>query len=191
MRLASARLDIRPLHSGDEQDYCDSLADPVVSGRLAGSIGPAGDIRFIAELDRSEVVALFHRRAGETIDGMASRYAIMLRAGERLIGSIGSYPIDDKSVGLSYWVAAGWQGKGLGTEAARTYCLPALRLFSKRLMLANVADDNGASSRSLHKVGFTAFDAAARPHKQIPPGRTFLQLDLAAAEVAAAKVTSP
>lgn len=185
MRLTSARLDIRPLQSGDEQGYCRILADPAVSGRLASSVDPAGNIRFIAELDPSELVALFHNRAKETIDGKASRYAIVLRAGEWLIGSIGSYAIDDDSIGLSYWIAADWQGKGLGTEVARVYCLPALRLFRKRVMLANIAVDNAASSRALRKAGFTAFDAAAHPQLPVPPGRAFLQLDLPAAEQAA------
>ena len=185
MRLTSPNLEIRPLAPGDVSAFCRLLSDPSVGGRLVGAFGPNGAIRFVSTLDAAEKSAMFRERQAETIAGAPSRYAIGLRGGGDLIGSIGSYAIDEERIGLSYWIAAEHQGKGFGTEALRSYCGPALRLFRRQLMLANVETDNAASIRTLQKAGFEAFDRSASPGVKVPAGRIFLQIDRAAAAASA------
>ena len=180
MHLVTQRLTIRPLRPADEADFCAELSDPALATRLVASAGADGQMRLICDLDRAEMARMFAARLAERIAGAVSRYAITRRDSERLVGSTGSYAIDDETVGLSYWVASHQQGQGYGTEALRAYCHPALQLFGRRVMLANVALDNAASLRVVEKAGFRV-SATAAPGG---PGRVFLSIDLDAAAVA-------
>lgn len=173
MHLVTERLIIRPLRPEDECDYCRLLAEPALAARLVGSAGADGRPRLIAELDDTEIAHLFAERLTERIADAVSRYAITLRDDDHLIGSIGCYAIDAEAVGLSYWIAVRWQGCGYGTEAPRAFIEPALGLYGRRTMLANVAADNPASLRAAEKAGFRA---AAR--EAPAPGRRFLEVDL-------------
>jgi len=181
LRLETGRLVIRPFEAGDEASHCRLVSEGSVAARMVGAFGPNGELRFIDTLTAAEKSVMFRERLAERIDGAVSRYAILLRDGEELVGSIGSYEIDPERIGLSYWVAAACHGRGYGTEALRSYCHPALRLFNRRLMLANVETDNAASLGALRKAGFTDFDPAASPALRVPAQRSFMQIDLAAA----------
>jgi RimJ/RimL family protein N-acetyltransferase len=180
LHLETERLVIRPLAPGDEASYCRLASEGPVAARMVGAFGPNGELRFVDTLTAAEKSAMFREHLAERIDGAVSRYAILLRDDGELIGAIGSYRIDAERIGLSYWIAVGCHGKGYGTEALRAYCHPALRLFRRRLKLANVETDNPASLSALRKAGFTDFDPAASPTVRVPAQRSFMQIDLAA-----------
>ncbi|MGD1878652.1 MAG: GNAT family N-acetyltransferase [Kiloniellaceae bacterium] len=177
LHLETGRLAIRPLDPDDEAAYCRFASEGPVAARMVGAFGPNGELRFVSTLDGAEKAAMFRGHLANRIGGVPSRYAVVLRDGGGFVGAIGSYEIDPARIGLSYWIAVDHHGKGFAQEVLRAYCGPALRLFGRRLMLANVEPDNAASLAALRKVGFTDFDPAASPAVQVPADRVFLQFD--------------
>ena len=121
------------------------MSEASIATRMVGAFGPNGELRFIASLDDAEKAAMFRERQADRIEGIPSRYAVVLRDGESFIGSIGSYEVDEGRIGLSYWIGTPYHGSGFATEALCAYCGPALRLLparslaiTSRLKLPNV-----------------------------------------------------
>lgn len=146
-------LTIRLLTLGDQTAFCEILSDRRVSGSLRGRLGGSDRLRLFSEFSATERIEKFRTNHSAKIVGKPCYFALTTPSGP-FIGSIGSYAIDRECIGLSYWLAASHQGRGIGTEALRLYVPFALRFFDRRFVLANVAANNPASTRALQKAGF-------------------------------------
>lgn len=154
MDLANEVIRVRTLRDGDEAAYCAALADPRVSATLRGVLRPGGPLRLLSGLTAAERIEKFRHSRKLRIADRPCCFAVEDLRSRRFIGSIGSYDIDRERLGLSYWLAAERQGRGLGTALLALYCGPALRHFGRRYLIANVALDNPASAAAVRKAGF-------------------------------------
>ena len=174
MRIATSRLYIRPLRDSDRRDYCRTLADPRVFASLKLPVSPD---------DHDALSKMFDDRQNECIAEVPSRLAISLQKTGSFIGSIGSYPIDQERVGLSIWLGSRYHGQGIGTEALRGYCLPALETFGKKYIFANIASTNKASLALVRAAGFSLSHFKCDPGFGTVVGRVLLDIDRAKAEM--------
>lgn len=154
MNLQNDKLRIRDLCAEDEAAYCAILSDPRVSGSLRGSVRPGGTPRLLSGLTKEELSEKFQNARVLQIAGKSCCFAVEEIRSGRFIGLIGSYDIDRERLGLTYWIAAGYQGRGIGTVLLELYCRPALRRFGRRYLIANIARDNPASAAAIRKAGF-------------------------------------
>ena len=154
MHLTDGHIAIRPLQPFDEEVYCAVLSDPQVSGTLRGQAEPRGKLRLLSTFTPRELRDKFRSTLAREISGKPCYFAIERSDGEQFLGSIGSYPIDKERLGLSYWIAADHQGRGIGSRALALYCPAALEYFSRRVLVANIALDNPASRYAVIKAGF-------------------------------------
>lgn len=154
MRLTDGHIAIRQLRPSDEPAYCEVLSDPEVSGTLRGQVGPQGKLKLLSTCTPQEFSDKFRYTLGLEISGRPCYFAIEECGSARFVGSIGSYPIDDERLGLSYWIDARHHGRGIGSRALKLYCPAALRHFGRRFVIANVALDNPASKAAAVKAGF-------------------------------------
>lgn len=87
--------------------------------------------------------------------------------GEKLIGSIGVFMQEDifsRSCELGYWLAESYWGKGIITEAVKTFTPYIFKAFPKIVRIyAGVFDKNRGSQRVLEKAGYT-FEGRMRKH---------------------------
>lgn len=174
MRITTSRLCIRPLRNSDRSEYCRTLADPRVSESLKLPVSPD---------DQNALSKMFDDRQKECIAEAPSRLAISLQKTGSFIGSIGSYSIDQERVGLSIWLGSRYQGQGIGTEALRAYCLPALDTFGKKYIFANIASTNKASLSLARAAGFSLSQFKCDPGFGTVVGRVLLDIDRARAGV--------
>ena len=154
MNLSNGVIRIRDLQAEDEAAFCGILADPRVSGTLRGTVRPGGPLRLLTGLMPAERVEKFRHTRSARIEGKSCSFAVEAIGLDGFIGSIGSYDIDHERLGLSYWIAADYQGRGIGTNLLGLYCRPALRRFARQYIIANVAQDNPASAAAVRKAGF-------------------------------------
>ena len=175
--IRTDRLNIRPLHHDDRSGFCTILSDPLVSSTLRTRLPGSNRLQLIAALGKAKLITLFERNLSERINGVQSRFAVTLKDNGRFIGSIGSYSIDGQRIGLSYWISSACHGEGLGSEALRGYCLPALRVFGARYILANVAGDNPASIKAAWRAGFRPSRFTDDPGFGAVEGRVLLEID--------------
>jgi len=70
----------------------------------------------------------------------------------RIVGVCGLHE-DDGEIGVGYWIAPEYWGRGYATEALRGV-LSLARLAGHRRLVSNHAADNPASGRVLRKAGF-------------------------------------
>lgn len=154
MHLTDGHIAIRRLEPFDEEVYCAVLSDPQVSGTLRGQVGPGGRLKLLSTCTPHELRDKFRFTLDREISGKPCYFAIERCDGGAFLGSIGSYPIDGERLGLSYWIAADHQGRGIGSRALRLYCPAALAYFGRRVVIANVALDNPASKFAVIKAGF-------------------------------------
>ncbi len=154
MNLKNDRVRVRDLALEDEETYCAILADPRVSGSLRGSVRPGGPLRLLSGLTAAERSEKFHHTLALRVAGKPGCFAVEDLRREDFIGVVGSYDIDRERLGLTYWIAAAQQGRGIGTALLELYCRPALRHFGRRYLIANVARDNPASAAAVRKAGF-------------------------------------
>jgi RimJ/RimL family protein N-acetyltransferase len=145
MKLETSQLTLRPLMPSDRKAFCRVLSDPCVHRTLQLSIDPK---------DSAALARMFVERRAETINGRPSRLGILLRRNDAFIGSIGAYEIDGNRIGLSYWLDASFQGRGLGSEALVAFSQCALAAYGRTLIQANVADTNLASIGALKRAGY-------------------------------------
>ncbi|WP_282610515.1 GNAT family N-acetyltransferase [Pelagibius sp. Alg239-R121] len=176
MHLIGETVCIRDLRAKDESAFCDILADHRVSGTLRGSVRLGGPLRLLCELSPSERVEKFHNSRRLCIDGQSSAFAVEDCTSGAFIGSIGSYDIDRKRLGLSYWIASSFHGRGIGTALLKLYGRPALKRFGRRYLIANVALDNPASAAAVRKAGFQPSRFADDPGFGLTDGRQLFEL---------------
>lgn len=131
VRIATARLTLRPVVPADAADVIAGVNDIGVAGWLARVPHPYSEHDFIAFL---EVVA----RAGET-------YAIEDADGVAGVVTCGAE--------LGYWLARRAQGQGYATEAARA-TLAARFAAGGGDVVSGYFEGNAASARVLAKLGF-------------------------------------
>lgn len=156
MHLTDGHIVIRNIRSTDKQRYCEILSDARVSGTLRGKINPDGEMKLLSDCTADELQQKFELAVKRSVDGKPSIYVVDLYKTMELIGSIGSYEIDSDRIGLTYWLAASFQGKGIGPKMLKLYCDPALQHFQKRWIIANIARDNPASASAVRKAGFVS-----------------------------------
>lgn len=156
MHLFDGQIVIRKIRSSDKQRYCQILSDARVSGTLRGKISPDGETKLLSDCTVDELQQKFELAVKRSVDGKPSTYVVDLYKTNDLIGSIGSYEIDSERIGLTYWLAASFHGKGIGPGMLKLYCDPALQHFQKRRIIANIARDNPASVSAVRKAGFVS-----------------------------------
>lgn len=98
--------------------------------------------------------------AGLTVAGYPPRWwtHLFLLADERLLVGLGGYkgpPGREAAVEIGYLIAPSWQGRGLGTQAARLLAQRALAEPAVRLVFAHTLAAENASTRILRKIGMT------------------------------------
>jgi RimJ/RimL family protein N-acetyltransferase len=74
----------------------------------------------------------------------------------RVVGDLGTFgpPDDDGRVEIGYGLAAPFRGRGLGTEAVRTFVDWLVTVPEVRVVAARVEVGNEASRRLLSRIGF-------------------------------------
>ncbi len=120
---------------------------------------------------------MFEDRRQIRIAGSLARLAIIFRKSDCFIGAIGSYAIDEQRIGLTYWISGDYQRRGLGSEALRAYCLPALNAFGAQFIVANIARQNTASLAAVRAVGFLPSRFSDDPGFGTVDGRILLEID--------------
>lgn len=175
LNLENELVRIRSLRAEDEDTYCEILADLRVSSTLRGSITPDGPLKLLCDLTAAERVEKFRNTLRIRIDGKLCHFAAEDRQSGQLIGSIGSYDIDRNRLGLSYWIASPFHGRGFGSALLGLYCRPALVYFGRYCIIANVALDNPASAAAVQKAGFKASRFSDDPGFGLNRGRQLFE----------------
>lgn len=83
---------------------------------------------------------------------------VAISNGDEAIGAIGLRLGEDvhrKTAELGYWLAEGYWGRGITTEAVRAFARYAFETFDLVRIYAQPFSENGASARVLEKSGFT------------------------------------
>jgi len=175
MFLNEDALGIRALNCSDKKAYCLVLSDHKVSGSLRGEIRMGQGSVLLSTCSSDELKQKFDLTLHRTIDLKPCVFSIYLGAKNNFIGSIGSYEIDKVRVGLTYWLAASFQGRGFGTRVLKLYCERALQYFNRQRILANVTQDILASIRVLTKAGFLHSSDTSDPGFDIKKDRVLLE----------------
>ncbi len=139
------RLLLRPFDTVDVVAIHAIYSDPEVM-RWVGT-GPVHDL--------SETEAMLADYAAHQQAHGFSCWAVVLRAGGRLIGDAGLMTRGDE-VELGYTLARQHWGQGYGTEAARLCVQGAFHRFGLPGLIAISRPENAASIAVLTKLGFTA-----------------------------------
>ncbi|MDH5229131.1 MAG: GNAT family N-acetyltransferase [Gammaproteobacteria bacterium] len=92
-----------------------------------------------------------HANAWQT--GEAVVYAIILNAGQTLIGAISIIRIHQQQAEIGYWIGVPFWGKGYATEALQTIIKFAFKQLRLKRLSANYLQRNPASGRVLTKAG--------------------------------------
>ncbi|USI72627.1 GNAT family N-acetyltransferase [Sphingomonas morindae] len=91
-------------------------------------------------------------------------WAMTLPPDDALIGVIGLAPAPTPGAAeLGYWLAPAHWGQGLATEAARAVLAHGRTGFGLSQFSAHYFEDNPASGRVLHKLGFVETGRILRP----------------------------
>lgn len=89
-------------------------------------------------------------------------WAITLTGNPELIGVVGLTPGQGKIL-LGYWLSPAHWGKGIATDAARAVVAFGFQELGLASMGSAYHEDNPASGRVLHKLGFTEVKRGLRP----------------------------
>lgn len=141
MHLETDRLAIRPFRPDDLDAYSKIVADPDVMRLLTGRPQTFDEARqYIDECIASEAENGF------------SRYAVLLKATNELIGFCGYRLIDDE-IDFGWRYARRQWNMRYGTEAARAVMKYGLDVLRLPLLVAVALPENAASIRIMQKVG--------------------------------------
>ena len=163
--IRTDRLVLRPFGDGDERDLARAFADPDV-------------IWWDQPFTPEKALAWVSRARDEYRRSGLGLHAVVLRAGDRLIGDCGLVPRVIRGEDL---VEIGWHlerpawGRGYATEAARAVAAHAAGLGLRRLC-ALIVPGNTRSRRVAEKLGMTVDGAVI--HAGLP--HDLWMLDLAA-----------
>ena len=144
MEIETARLRLRRFTIADLDDLAAIRADRDVM-RYIGT-GEAHT--------REQVEAALKLNAAMWEELGFSRWAVMHRQDETLIGWCGLAPLDKTTeVEIGYGMAKSYWGRGLTTEAARATLRHAFEGLGLRRITAVAYPDNTASQRVMEKIG--------------------------------------
>ncbi len=141
MFIRSERLFLRPAFPEDAPAVLAGINDAGVVRQLASAPWPYREEdarRFVARAQDSSVPHFIVTQPG--------------KGGAPVIGAAGLVR-HAGAVELGFWIARGWWGQGLATEAAHAVLEIATMLGHRQIAAARFAD-NRASGRVLEKVGF-------------------------------------
>jgi len=79
---------------------------------------------------------------------------MIYKAENRYIGRCGLHPVPGGAVGLGFYVAKAYWGRGLATEAARVFVDYGFQELKLPRIISSVEVGNAASVRVLQKLGF-------------------------------------
>lgn len=146
--LESERLLFRDHEPADLDSYCEMEADPEVRRYVGGAPRPR------AEAERKFRNGL-HRPEGRCLWMWATVY----KPEGRYIGRCGVYPhFGTAGEGsLAFYLARAYWGRGLATEAGRTFVIFGFNKLKLSRIVTAVQVGNDASVRVLEKLGFTLF----------------------------------
>lgn len=103
--------------------------------------------------DRDAYMEHWHR-----VLSMESVVACTIRLGDTIVGSIGSFEADEKTL-VGYWIGSAWWGRGIATRALEMF----VAAQGERPLHAWVAKRNTGSIRVLEKCGFVLEDEGESP----------------------------
>lgn len=184
LNLENELVRIRSLRAEDKDTYCEILADPRVSSTLRGSVTPGGPLTLLRDLTAAQRAEKFKNTLWVRIDGKPCHFAAEDPQSGEFIGSIGSYDIDRNRLGLSYWIASSFHGRGFGSALLGLYCRPALAYFGRCCIIANVALDNPASAAAVQKAGFKRSRFSDDPGFGLTRGRQLFEFSRDGTEAA-------
>jgi len=133
--LETERLLLRDHEPQDLDAFCAMEMDPEVR-------------RFVGGRPRTR------EEAEERFRNAGGLCAAVLKAENRYIGRCGLHPMPGGGVGLGFYIARAYWGRGFATEAARAFVEYGFRELKLRRILASVEVGNEASVRVLEKLGF-------------------------------------
>ena len=91
-------------------------------------------------------------------------WAVTLRGSDVLLGTIGLTPeAGADTAELGYWLIPAQWGKGIATEAARAVVAFGFKNLGLSVITSGFFEDNPASGRVLHKLGFIETRRVMRP----------------------------
>ncbi|KTT68437.1 GNAT family N-acetyltransferase [Sphingomonas sanguinis] len=148
--LATERLSLRRPDDRDVEAIIGVVGDWDVARRLARVPHPYGraDARFFLD----------HVVPTEWL------WAITLHGSDTLLGAIGLTPEKgDDSAELGYWLSPSHWGRGIATEAGSAVIAFGFERLGLSLVTSGYFEDNPASGRVLHKLGFVETGRVLRP----------------------------
>lgn len=148
--LATDRLSLRRPNDSDVDAIVGVVGDWEIARRLARVPHPYGpaDARFFLE----------HVVPAEWV------WAMTLRGSEMLLGAIGLTPEKGaETAELGYWLSPAHWGSGITTEAARAVVTFGFERLGLPVLTSGYFEDNPASGRVLHKLGFVETGRVMRP----------------------------
>jgi RimJ/RimL family protein N-acetyltransferase len=142
--LSTDEIALRPWTSEDLDELVEALQDPEIPRWT----------RIPEPYTIDEGRAFLEHSQGSWADGTGANFAVVDRATDRLLGSIGVRFHEGTAASVGYWVARDTRGRGIATAALRLIAHWLLReLMLERLEL--VTDpENVASQRVAEKAGF-------------------------------------
>lgn len=167
--LATGRLILRPPVAEDLPWVLEHINTPAVMRHLAGVRSPEA----VAESLADDIDA-FH-------SGGHQRWTVWLRdgpgrAGER-VGRVGLFHLrapaappelqGQREIGWTF-AEAHW-GKGYASEAARAVIAYAFDMLALPVLYSQTSDSNAASTRMMHRLGFTARPGLGYVDPDYPP----------------------
>jgi ribosomal-protein-alanine N-acetyltransferase len=132
------------------------LADAAELQRLAGAREIADTTLSIPHpYDLDHALAWIGQQRREAVRGRAANFAIRLRPGGQLIGSVGLRDIDREHLQaeLGFWIGLEWWGQGYAREAAAAMIGFGFESLGLNRIYAHHMDRNPAAGRVLAAVG--------------------------------------
>jgi len=141
MLLTTDRLTLRPFQEADVTPYSEIVADPEVMRLITGEAETfEAARRYLEEVLRSEAERGY------------SRYAVLLREPEELIGFCG-FKLIDGEVDFGWRYGKRHWNNGYGTEAAREVLKYGQEILQLPLVVSVALPENTASIRIMQKIG--------------------------------------
>jgi RimJ/RimL family protein N-acetyltransferase len=144
--IRTARLDLRPLRVAHAAEMTGVLADPALYTFTGGAPPTAAELR-----------SRYQRWAAGSPDPAVSwcNWVIQLRAGQQLAGTVQATvtgPEGARAAEIAWVVGTAWQGRGLGSEAARGL-VGWLRQLPVGTVIAYIHPDHHASAAVARAAG--------------------------------------
>lgn len=144
--IKTQRLRLRPL----------TLDDAASIQQLAGRKEIAAMTRSIPHpYSLAQAQEWLTKLIGDTSDGKAAVFGVVLESTGQLIGTIGLAAIDaDQGCAeMGFWIGVDWWGQGYATEAARAVLRHGFEALGLNRIYAHHMTKNPASGRVLAKIG--------------------------------------